>query len=147
MSMDPHILLTIQAAVTWGLAGLIWLVQVVHYPLFANVGPERFSAYHARHSRRISWVVVPLMFVELGAAIAWLWVTASSVAWLGLGILVIIWVSTFAVQVPQHRLLARGFQDVAHGRLVASNWVRTVGWTARSVLLLMVLMRTGRISG
>nr|MEE4268808.1 hypothetical protein [Candidatus Krumholzibacteria bacterium] len=145
MSIDSHIILTIQAAVTWALTGLIWMVQVVHYPLFATVGPESFSAYHARHSRQISYVVVPLMFVELGTAVVWLWVSpSSSLAWLGVGLLVLIWVSTFAWQVPQHRVLAQGFQEVAHGRLVATNWVRTVGWTMRAVLLLVVLLGQGR---
>ena len=31
-------LLAAHAAATWALVGLIWTVQVVHYPLFALVG-------------------------------------------------------------------------------------------------------------
>jgi hypothetical protein len=145
MSIDSPIILIIQAGVTWALTGLIWMVQVVHYPLFATVGPVGFPRFHARHSRLISLVVVPLMLMELAAAIAWLWSPSPSpLAWVGLGLLVMIWISTFALQVPQHRILSREFQEGACSRLVATNWVRTVGWTMRAVLLLVVLLGQGR---
>jgi hypothetical protein len=55
-------------------------------------------------------------------------------AWLGLGLALGIWTSTFTVQVPLHRRLERGFDAAVHGRLVRSNWLRTGGWTARGAL-------------
>jgi hypothetical protein len=61
----------IHLAVTWALIGLIWLVQVVIYPQFGAVGRLEFGAYHADYTRRISWIVGPLMVAELGSA-AWL---------------------------------------------------------------------------
>lgn len=60
-----------QVAVTLVLAGLILTVQLVHYPLFAWVGASGFAAYEAEHSRRITWLVLPLMFSELALA-SWL---------------------------------------------------------------------------
>jgi hypothetical protein len=36
------ILLVIHLAVTWALLGLIWTIQVVHYPLFKDVGRDCF---------------------------------------------------------------------------------------------------------
>ena len=47
-------LLIICAAATWFMAGLGWIVQVVHYPLFEAVGSEGFAEYHRRHSERIT---------------------------------------------------------------------------------------------
>ncbi len=42
------------------LPGLIWFVQVVHYPLFAAVGQEGFHAYERQHQRLKAFVVAPL---------------------------------------------------------------------------------------
>src|SRR5271157_6285468 len=55
------------------MVGLIWLVQVVHYPLFRLVGSGDFKGYHHNHTRLISWVVGPPMLAEgLSAAVlAW----------------------------------------------------------------------------
>ena len=51
-----RLLLLLQLATTLPLAGLIWTIQVVHYPLFAGVGPARFAAYHADHSHGMTRV-------------------------------------------------------------------------------------------
>ena len=63
-------MLSVHLVATAAMAGLIWFVQVVHYPLFAGVGRDGFAAYEARHTRRTSWVVGPFMAVEGVAAIA-----------------------------------------------------------------------------
>ena len=125
-------LLAAHAAATWALVGLIWTVQVVHYPLFASVGGEEFRRYHARHTRQIAWVVVPLMAVELVTALLLLargerepWLVAS-VAPLAFN-----WLATWRVQIPLHNQLAAGFDADAHRRLVTSNWGRTAAWSLR----------------
>ncbi len=42
---------------TWFMVGLIWLIQIVHYPLFARVGVEQFVPYEREHSRLITYIV------------------------------------------------------------------------------------------
>jgi hypothetical protein len=126
------------AAVTLVLVGLILTIQIVHYPLFDQVGPERFAAYEARHSARISALVMPLMPAELALAL-WLrlfppavipgWAVTSGLALVGA-----IWLSTFLLQVPRHGILARGWDPHAHRSLVRSNWIRTAAWCARGAL-------------
>jgi hypothetical protein len=129
-------------AATLFLAGLIWCIQVVHYPLMDRVGAERFAEFHRRHSVRISLIVIPLMLVE--AATALLLVVSVPIGVpralpaLGLGLLAIVWVSTFAVQVPLHSRLARGFDPKAHRRLVNSNWLRTAAWSLRAALAIAI---------
>ncbi len=124
------------AAATWGLIGLIWTVQLVHYPLFAEVGAEKFPVYHARHTRQITWVVAPLMGVELVSAVLLfaqghreLWFLASGIP------LALNWLSTWLVQIPLHDSLAAGFDSGAHRRLVKTNWLRTAAWTLRGACL------------
>jgi uncharacterized membrane protein len=140
-----RLLLLMHAGATLHMVGVIWFVQVVHYPLFAGVGPERFVDYEDRHTRRTTWVVLPPMVVELATAI-WL-VTADGLnpggpGWLpmaGLVMVVLLWVITFAVSVPQHRRLAKGFDPRPHGWLVGTNWLRTALWSARGLLVLWLL--------
>jgi hypothetical protein len=40
---------------------------------------------------------------------------------------------------PRHETLRHGFDPSAHAALLATNWIRTAAWSARSVLLLLVL--------
>jgi hypothetical protein len=108
--------------------------------LFQRVGNPGFAEYEAGHSRLTSRVVAPLMLVEAGAAVVLtIWMPAEPLVWFGLGTLVLIWLSTFFLQVPQHRRLSRGFDALAHRRLVRTNWLRTIGWSARAPIGLALL--------
>ena len=122
------------------MAGVIWFVQIVHYPLFALVGSDGFTNYERAHQRMTTWVVAPLMLVELASAV---WIALRTVppvrpaeAWAGLALVAAAWASTFLLQVPLHESLTRGFDIVATQRLVATNWVRTAAWSLRSALVL-----------
>jgi hypothetical protein len=138
-------LLFINLAATLFLTGVIWVVQLVHYPLMSLVGQRYFPEYHAEHSRRITRVVLPPMVTELATALALLkWPPANAsfpMLLTAAMFTVVIWISTFLIQVPQHEVLGGGFQAVGHRRLVLGNWIRTIAWTARSALLLCIVLR------
>jgi len=137
---DP-LVLHLHAAATLAMVGLIWFVQVVHYPLFGRVRPEDFPRYARSHQRRTTWVVGPLMLIEAGTGI-WLLVASSLPAWqpwAGLALLGVIWASTVCIQVPLHSRLAAAFDPSAHCALVRTNWLRTAAWTARGALVLLML--------
>lgn len=135
-------------AATLFMTGVIWVIQLVHYPLFAQVGAEGFVSYHAAHSQRITWVVLPAMLVEAITALVLVALRPAEVpAWLalvGLALVGIIWGSTFFLQVPFHNQLGV-FRDsearsAAIAGLVATNWVRTVAWSLRSMQMLAVVV-------
>jgi len=134
-----------QMSVTLAMTGIIWMVQVVHYPLFSRVGAASFMRYHDDHTRRITYVVAPLMLAEAVAASYMLFdppaFFPSWAARVGTGLVVVVWASTFLGQVPVHGVLRRGFDPTAHATLVVGNWIRTVGWSARAVLLVWFLTR------
>jgi uncharacterized membrane protein len=135
-------LLLAHAAATWFMTGLIWMVQVVHYPLFAHVGAEGYEAFHQRHMRLITWIVAPAMLVEAATAaalVAWPPAAGRGTALLGLALVAVLWLSTALLQVPAHTRLARGYDPAAHRRLVHTNWLRTLLWTARGLLALWML--------
>jgi uncharacterized membrane protein len=138
-----EVVLLAQVASTLFMTGLIWFVQVVHYPLLAQVGRQGFADYEAAHVRLTTWVVAPAMLTEALTSVLLVWRTperlSASACWVGLGLVVVIWSSTLLLQVPRHNALAAGFDAEAHHSLVLSNWIRTAAWTARGFLVLVFL--------
>ena len=127
-------------AATLFMAGLIWLIQLVHYPLFDKVGAAHFSAYEQAHQRSITPLVGIVMLLELVTALALLaeqppYLSAWA-AWGGAALLGIIWLSTLLLQIPAHSSLSSSFTPEALATLVFTNWLRTVAWSLRSLLLL-----------
>ncbi len=135
-------LLILHAASTLAMTGLIWFVQVVHYPLFSFASIGDFRSFAASHQARTTSVVLPLMSVELATtALVVLRAPegAAALAIAGAVLLLAIWLCTALVQVPLHRRLVDGFDPRAATLLVRSNWVRTIGWSARSAIALALL--------
>lgn len=129
--------LLLHLAATWFMVGLIWFVQLVHYPLMAWARQGDYVAFQLQHQQRTSWVVAPAMLLELTSA---LWCTFRGLAgggpWLAaLALLGLVWGSTAFWQMPLHARLAQGFVPQAHARLVQSNWLRTAAWTLRGLLV------------
>lgn len=125
------------AVATLAMVGLIWFVQVVHYPLLAHLD----AAGIAEHQRLTGHVVALPMSVEaLTAALLVIdrpdGVPAAAV-WIGLALVAVVWASTALLQVPMHRALAGGAGDVR--RLVRDNWIRTAAWTARGAVVAWML--------
>jgi hypothetical protein len=139
------ILLLVHAAATLTMWGVILVVQLVHYPLFRHVGAASYETYQAEHMRRITWIVAPVMTIELATAGGLAWRLPPGVpawlAWTGFVLVLLIWATTGLVQAPLHRRLTDGFDATVHRRLVRSNWIRTGMWTLRSVLVLWMVGR------
>jgi len=129
------------AATSLFLTGLIWFVQIVHYPLFAATGDAYFAAYAAEHARRTTAVVALPMLVELGSALGIVAFHPAPVSLAGAALVVLIWISTAALQVPCHNQLRQGFDAACHRRLVSSNWIRTLAWTLRSCIAVYLLQQ------
>ena len=137
------LLLFAHAAATLAMTGLIWFVQLVHYPLFACVDRRGFAEFERLHQARTTWVVAPLMLTELATAVALVRTPPGEAwaawTWTGLALVGFLWATTALVQVPLHKRLDAGWDAAAHRALVRSNWWRTAGWTARGVVALVLL--------
>lgn len=122
------------------MTGVIWFVQVVHYPLFSRVGTETFTLYESMHATLTTLVVFPAMMLELiSAALLILNDKDDWRLWAGMLLLIVIWISTMFVQVPKHSELSAGFNRAVHASLVATNWIRTVAWSLRSALVIWII--------
>jgi hypothetical protein len=135
-----NLVFLLHVGATLYLVGVIWIVQILHYPLLAGVGVDSYTAYHNLHTSRITPVVAPAMIVELLTAIYFAFVVFEKVDrsyfLFGLILVLKIWASTFFVQVPLHEKLAVGFDAEIQHRLVLTNWIRTIAWTLRGGLVL-----------
>ena len=134
----PFGILLIQLVATCFMTGVIWLVQLVHYPLMAGWPHDQFGRWEEMHRVAIGPVVMPMMIVEGLAVIALVLRRPAGLprwmAWTGLVLLGGIWTSTIALQIPCHDILSQGWDEAAFHRLVGTNWIRTVLWTMRSAL-------------
>ena len=126
----------------WYMIGLIWFVQIVHYPLMGYVPKDAFVAYEHRHTHLTSFVTAPIMILELGTAILLVW-QMDQLPWFWWGNLVavlLLWASTFFIQVPLHAKLSSNYDITVIRQLVRSNWIRTVLWTAKGLGLAWYLL-------
>lgn len=123
------------------LCGLIWQVQFVHYPFFLRADRSNFTEHIRFHGVRISFIVLPVMIAELiSSVLLTLYApTFQAIHLLGLMIVLLIWASTFLLQVPQHAKLTEGFDEQAILKLVRTNWIRTVLWSVKSGLALYLI--------
>ena len=117
------------------MVGLIWFIQV---------GQPQFKEYEELHQRLTTWVVGPAMLVELVTAIAlvkYASAESTTLAWVGLGLVVLIWLGTATLSVPAHNSLTVEYSTTAGQKLVSTNWIRTVAWSARGILVLVLTFR------
>ncbi|MCZ8342639.1 MAG: hypothetical protein O9301_06380 [Leptospira sp.] len=120
------------------LVGLIWTIQVVHYPSFHQIDESQFLKFHQSHSLRISCIVIPPMLTELFCLGFLVYLSPEIKYIILLSLVLAIWISTFFVQVPIHNRLGRmGKKTMEINYLINSNWFRTVLWTVKSVLCLV----------
>ena len=135
-----ELVLLANLAATLVMVGIIWFVQIVHYPLFSRVGAASSAIYSGAHSRLTGLVVGPPMLVEAATAVALVLGpppgVSSWLATIGFVLLAVIWLSTALLQAPRHRELGLGFDAASHRFLVASNWLRTACWSARGLVVL-----------
>jgi hypothetical protein len=118
------------------MTGLIWTIQVVHYPSFHFVDKAEFITFESFHSMRISMIVIPVMVLELITAAALVYyfgTTGKFVFVANLVLLLGVWAVTFFISAPLHGELASGYDQAKVSWLVNSNWFRTALWSIRSL--------------
>lgn len=125
------------------MVGLIWVMQALHYPLFAFVGPSRYEQYQATHMSSISRLLVIPWGVEaittgilvVGASAG----TSRGLAIAGAVLFGLVTLVTAIGAAPLHGQMLAGFDPAIHRRLLRLNWVRTLGWTARGAIALALI--------
>lgn len=139
----PALVLILNAASTWYMVGLIWMVQLVHYPLFSRIGSEEYATYQRLHQKWTTIAVGPAMLVEAFSSVFLINNRPDEIdlnlTLIGVALILLIWLSTAFLQVPCHGKLESGYDSKVHRKLVSTNWIRTVGWTLRGGLVSWML--------
>jgi len=129
------IILMCRVAFDFGMLVLIWLVQLIIYPSFEFTDKDAFLGWHEKYTGLITVVVLPLMLGQLGLT---LYQLTQERSWSTIACLVLIafcWIVTFTLSVPAHNQLQAVGNEVEIVRwLVLTNWLRTIAWTAVSIL-------------
>lgn len=122
------------------MTGLIWVVQLVHYPSFRWVDQTKFIEFCLFHQKRITPIVLPVMLLELASAVIIAFSPSYSTILVttNLVCLALIWGGTFFLSVPAHNVLSKAYDQRAVETLIKTNWLRTVLWSVRSLGLFVL---------
>ncbi|MFP8490244.1 hypothetical protein ACKGJO_14265 [Gracilimonas sp. Q87] len=140
--MSQELIFLINTFATFFMTGLIWIVQLVHYPSFHYVGSDNFKAFQLHHVNSIDKIVIPVMVVELATSFGLAWFDGFlSLNAVGFYIVILIWASTGLFSVPAHNKLESSKDHNVIKNLVLTNWLRTVLWSLKSGLSLYILSK------
>ena len=119
------------------MTGVIWVIQIVHYPSFHFIEKELYTAFQKFHMNKISIIVIPIMLAELITGMMLFLDRGSKSPFLIISfvILVLIWLITGVFFSKAHNELMTGYQELVVNQLVVMNWIRTLLWTLRLLLL------------
>lgn len=124
--------------IDFGLAVLIWMIQLMVYPSFKYFSKEAFQKWHKKYTFRIACLVIPLMFGQLFLYVYQVFKFQTIYHFLGIGIVLLIWAITFLQFVPLHNaILNNTHTDKTLSKLVRKNWDRTGLWTVLFILSLI----------
>jgi hypothetical protein len=120
------------------MTGVIWVIQIVHYPSFHFIEKELYTAFQKFHMNKISIIVIPIMLAELITGMMLFLDKSSKSPFLIISfvILVLIWLITGVFFSKAHNELMTGYQELVVNQLVVMNWIRTSLWTLRLLLLI-----------
>ncbi len=127
--------------INFGLVVLIWIIQILHYPSFLFIDKNQFQEFQLFHMRKISYVVMPLMILELSLALILVYFNPGlNLYLLSLIIVLHIWICTFKLSVPLHsQLESEGFNKDIIYKLIQTNWPRTWLWSFKTLVLLLII--------
>lgn len=120
---------------SFAMTGIIWIVQLVHYPTFLKVSQDKFVDFINFHSAKITIIVFPLMSLELILSGYFSYTLQTSFWYSQLVITLLLWFSTMFISVPIHNKLTE-FNEITILKLISTNWIRTILWSIKAFLLL-----------
>ena len=136
--MEFELLLKVNFISTSVMVGVIWVIQLLHYPSFHFINDQKYNEFQHFHMQRISFIVVPVMLIELASALFLAYFFDSSLTIILLALVLGIWAITFIFFTNMHQKLTDGYDHSIVDRLVQINWSRTALWSLRLIILLSI---------
>ena len=135
-------MLIIHLIATSVMVGVIWIIQLVHYPSFHFIELKQYTTFQRFHMSRISYVVIPAMVTELFTLILII-IAMDQIDTLVLAsaiLLIFIWLITAVFFSGVHQKLTLGYDQTVVDKLVKLNWGRTLLWTLRLLLISIYML-------
>lgn len=134
-------LVVVRLMIDFGLLVLIWLVQLVIYPGFLAYKEESLIKWHPVYTNKISYPVMPLMFVQTGLISYQLYESLDFYSIASALLCLMCWLLTFFRAVPLHHQIDKQTNVViACQQLIQVNWYRTTAWSLLWGLSLVVFL-------
>ena len=125
------------------MVGVIWIIQLVHYPSFLFIDKQKYMKFQEFHMSRVSYIVMPTMIAELFSGIYILLynniLMVNTFFLLASFSLFLNWVITALVFVKIHNGLLIKYEKKIILLLVKLNWLRTILWSLRLVFLTIII--------
>lgn len=140
--MNRDLIRLLHLIATSAMCGIIWIIQLVHYPAFLYVDVLKATSFELFHQNAITPIVLPLMLLEVATFGLLFKQGERDRGFLCSGIiLAILWLSTFLIQTPIHQELEFGLSPDLITKLILTNWIRTLGWSIRIILILKLFLK------
>ena len=136
--MEIDTLYFIQIVCNSYLVSLVIMTQFITYPTFLDIDKDKFSDYHRKYVNNISFIVAPVMLIEL--------LTLSLIAYLSsefliiksLFLLLVIWLTTLFIMIPSHNRISKSFNIKEIKSLINYNWIRTILWSFKLLVIIFL---------
>jgi len=124
--MDLRLIQSGTAYVDVAMAAVSWMILLCTYPDFARWRTEGFAEHHEAYTRRVGWVVGPLLLAQLCGHVC---LAVLAGRYFGLLLVLACWALTGFWSVPCHRRLQQeGPSSPALTELIRSHVWRTLLW-------------------
>ena len=122
------------------LLGLILVIHFVHYKSFNFIDIEKFVEFHKFHTKNISFLVIPLMIIEVVISIIICYFYFSILSLINLSLVALIWITSFLLQVPSHNKLSTGKSITEIEKLVSGNVFRVYLWFFKAIVSTLIIL-------
>ena len=127
--MEIDTLYFIQIVCNSYLVSLVFMTQFITYPTFLHIDKDKFSEYHRKYVNNISFIVAPVMLIELLTLSLIAYFSSEFLIIKSLILLLVIWLTTFFIMIPSHNRISKSFNKKEIISLINYNWVRTILWS------------------
>ena len=136
--MEIDTLYFIQIVCNSYLVSLVIMTQFITYPTFLHIDKDKFSDYHRKYVNNISFIVAPVMLIELLTLILIAYFSKDFLIIKSLILLLVIWLTTFFIMIPSHNRISKALNKKEINRLINYNWVRTILWSFKLLLIILL---------
>ena len=136
--MEIDTLYFIQIVCNSYLVSLVLMTQFITYPTFLNIDKDKFSDYHRKYVNNISFIVAPVMLIELLTLSLIAYFSSEFLIIKSLFLLLVIWLTTFFIMIPSHNRISKSFNIKEIKSLINYNWIRTILWSFKLLVIIFL---------